>query len=183
MANTNNRCSAAFGGSPAVACCSANGSFGSNDCPAGQHHCGLLCSAAPCCPNCGAGGTDPAQMFAVHLDDAACDKAVCDTVCSARPGDTGTCYVYHWQVSASGPEGTSLTTTYANVIECQGWTLVQDDVACKRMPGDPPVTTMIMRIPCSDSSFNEQDVDGVLIPPVGMGDPIKAMGHVVCPPI
>jgi hypothetical protein len=36
-------CPGAFTSGAAQFCCSTNGSFGSNDCPAGEHHCGLLC--------------------------------------------------------------------------------------------------------------------------------------------
>ncbi|MBN2496906.1 MAG: hypothetical protein JXR96_20110 [Deltaproteobacteria bacterium] len=45
-------CQAGFPlGARAEFCCAANGTFGSNDCPAGQHHCGLLCQPldVPCC--------------------------------------------------------------------------------------------------------------------------------------
>ncbi len=43
------RCAAAFpSGSTAEYCCASNSDVGSNDCPPGQHHCGLLCQSAPC---------------------------------------------------------------------------------------------------------------------------------------
>lgn len=64
------RCSAAFpAGAQAEHCCSENGSIGSNDCPSGRHHCGLLCYPAdrPCddvAPEAGAGGESGAQAGA-----------------------------------------------------------------------------------------------------------------------
>jgi len=63
FSNMDGRCSAAF---PATVtaewCCAASGDFGSNDCPAGQHHCGLLCTTLPCdssgnAPDAGNGGS------------------------------------------------------------------------------------------------------------------------------
>jgi hypothetical protein len=50
--NPNGGCAAAVpSGAVAKFCCSSNTSIGSNDCPEGQHHCGLLCQAnsVPCC--------------------------------------------------------------------------------------------------------------------------------------
>ncbi|MBE2254105.1 MAG: hypothetical protein IAE78_31545 [Myxococcus sp.] len=46
-------CQAVFpSGQRAKFCCGEQGSFGSNDCPEGQRHCGTLCQpvATPCCP-------------------------------------------------------------------------------------------------------------------------------------
>lgn len=46
-------CNAVFpSGARAQFCCGTAGSFGSNDCPEGERHCGLLCVPVgePCCP-------------------------------------------------------------------------------------------------------------------------------------
>lgn len=52
------RCTAAFPSSQAARyCCNSNGNIGSNDCPAGQHHCGLLCQSAPCTGSGSTGST------------------------------------------------------------------------------------------------------------------------------
>jgi hypothetical protein len=46
---TDRTCAAAFPAEQTARyCCSETGDFGSNDCPAGEHHCGLSCQAAPC---------------------------------------------------------------------------------------------------------------------------------------
>ena len=53
-ANNGRNCQAGFpANTTARFCCAANGTFGSNDCPAGQHHCGLTCKPidSPCCPS------------------------------------------------------------------------------------------------------------------------------------
>lgn len=54
-------CAAAFpSGQRARYCCGKSGTFGSNDCPPGQRHCGLLCPGLTCAANerCGqAAGT------------------------------------------------------------------------------------------------------------------------------
>lgn len=57
-ANTR-ECQAGFSsGTTAAFCCADQGTIGSNDCPAGQHHCGLLCQSTPCCPGPGCPGSN-----------------------------------------------------------------------------------------------------------------------------
>lgn len=65
-ANTRD-CQAAFpSGQRAAFCCGDSGTTGTNDCPAGQRHCGLLCRPVdtPCCSPGEAGCelTDPCQV-------------------------------------------------------------------------------------------------------------------------
>jgi hypothetical protein len=64
-------CPGAFTSGPAQFCCSSNGSFGSNDCPSGQHHCGLLCwPASHAC-----GPADVGDAAAAGGDDASTDDS------------------------------------------------------------------------------------------------------------
>lgn len=72
--NTNKACAAAF---PATAtaqfCCGSTGSFGSNDCPSGQHHCGLLCY--PLSHACCASGASDADCPTTAWDPTGCSSA------------------------------------------------------------------------------------------------------------
>ncbi len=64
-------CSAAFpSGTTGAYCCGPSGSIGSNDCPEGQRHCGLLCKAngEPCCP-------DGADCPTLSWDESGCTSA------------------------------------------------------------------------------------------------------------
>ena len=77
--NTRN-CKASFpSGAMANFCCGVVGSFGSNDCPAGQHHCGQQCFPLDhdCCPNgnCPESGWDPTGCSSANPSDVGC--AVC----------------------------------------------------------------------------------------------------------
>ena len=112
-------CAAGFPlGATAQFCCAANGSFGSNDCPADQHHCGLSCqpldepccegddctsfgsitgcamSANPCayCPDLGTCHSCPANFCCA--DDICAEEGTCvpSTVCTGvGGGGSGDC--------------------------------------------------------------------------------------------
>jgi hypothetical protein len=77
-------CKAGFGGA-AEYCCAANGDFGSNDCPAGQRHCGELCLPLdrPCCPE----GSSADDCPIASADDR-CGKGVSGLLvpCGYCPG-------------------------------------------------------------------------------------------------
>jgi hypothetical protein len=119
--NAAGRCSAAFPlNTAADFCCAPNGTFGSNDCPAGQHHCGLLCW--PLNHDCAAGGAD-AGSDAAAGDDAADGGSFTLTVdlVGAWSGEfvtssdgSITCASGTVPCSASYPAGTEVTLT-ANV--------------------------------------------------------------------
>ena len=73
-------------------CCSSNGSFGSNDCPAGQHHCGAICQSinVPCCPSNASAPDCPSESNAAPTAvDCGCCRAT--GVCSSC--STGFCCV------------------------------------------------------------------------------------------
>jgi hypothetical protein len=63
----------------AAFCCGVLGATGSNDCPAGQHHCGTTCFPLDhdCCPNgsCPEAAWDPTECTSTTATDVGC--AVC----------------------------------------------------------------------------------------------------------
>lgn len=82
-------CAAAFpSGVNARYCCSANSSIGSNDCPAGQHHCGLNCqpSGTPCCPSGSSSADCPSAADDCSRGGVSCGS--CNGLCySCDPGE------------------------------------------------------------------------------------------------
>ena len=93
-------CQAGFPlGAVARFCCAETGTIGSNDCPAGQHHCGLLCQPVdePCCEGgeCryASGGPACPEGKVVCAYDAPAD--ICWTCnsgfCCQGPTGTGGC--------------------------------------------------------------------------------------------
>jgi hypothetical protein len=94
FANAAGACAAAFpSGTTAQFCCSQNATAGSNDCPAGQHHCGLECMPADhaCCPPGSSGSEcpelrwDPSVCTLEHPNDVGCAVCLTTSVCSSCP--------------------------------------------------------------------------------------------------
>ena len=99
--NTAQRCAAAFpAGAQASFCCSANGSFGSNDCPAGQHHCGLQCFPAghSCCP----AGASSADCPETSWDPTICPSPAPGTYGCAYCANSGMCIPCYTGTSCAG---------------------------------------------------------------------------------
>lgn len=108
--NTDQACPAAFPmGAVAEFCCGTSGSFGSNDCPEGQHHCGLSCQPMnePCCPKGASEAECPQRTFdrggctgvtgnavgcAVCLETKTCVSCPAGNCCAGDPcSDQGRC--------------------------------------------------------------------------------------------
>lgn len=103
-------CSAVFpAGVEGQYCCGESGSIGSNDCPAGQKHCGLLCVAESesCCP---AGATKE------ECPERSWDPGGCP----ARPGNVGCGVCIATKLCVSCPTGTC----------CQGGQVCGGPSAC-----------------------------------------------------
>ncbi len=84
------QCAAAFpSGTNAQFCCAANGTVGSNDCPTGQHHCGLQCYPADhaCCPagsssaDCPETSWDPSSCTLPAPTDVGCAVCLSNNMC------------------------------------------------------------------------------------------------------
>jgi hypothetical protein len=95
FANTMQCAAALPAGASAQFCCSQNGSAGSNDCPSGQHHCGLSCYPVdhPCCP----AGTSSADC-----PEASWDPSICSL---PNPNDVGCAYCVSTNLCKSCPSG------------------------------------------------------------------------------
>lgn len=99
LPNTGHRCSAAFPAEiQAAYCCDANGDFGSNDCPAGEHHCGLLCQplARPCATAGVDGGSDGGSETCA-LSGRRCEvgASCCNGLTTVRDATSGLCSCYY----------------------------------------------------------------------------------------
>lgn len=112
FANTRS-CQAGFPANTAAKfCCATSGTIGSNDCPAGQHHCGLLCSpiGTPCCPANASAQDCPTETNAAP---AAVDCGCCSA--------TGACYhCLSGQCCAGGDLCTNSGTCIPNQAVCVG---------------------------------------------------------------
>lgn len=94
-------CQAGFPlGAVAKFCCAETGTIGSNDCPAGQHHCGLLCQPVdePCCEGgdcryASSGPTCPEGRVVCAYDAPADICWTCSSgFCCGGPAITGGCF-------------------------------------------------------------------------------------------
>lgn len=99
-------CKAGFpSGTTAKYCCSTNTDIGSNDCPPGQHHCGLLCSAEPCAaPGDPDGGAEDAGCAGFEGTMRLCEEDFSGCFCQDNLPESE-CLV--GQGSACLPEGSA----------------------------------------------------------------------------
>ncbi|MDP3232252.1 MAG: hypothetical protein Q8N26_05720 [Myxococcales bacterium] len=93
--NASRGCQAVFpSGTTAQFCCGSTGTFGSNDCPDGQHHCGTLCQPVdvPCCPSGSSSEDCPERSWS-------------SASCSNPPGEVGCGICVKTNVCISCPPG------------------------------------------------------------------------------
>ncbi|HEY1690521.1 MAG TPA: hypothetical protein VGG39_00080 [Polyangiaceae bacterium] len=147
--NDGGACDGAFTGGPADYCCSTNGSFGSNDCPAGQHHCGLLCwpTSHACSPGDATdegGPGDGAADDASGIDTATFVGANITTTLGSASGMASGC-VYAFSVASGSltlevvgsAQGDGQVSGNATGTLSMGVTLTTPSpygVACTQMP-------------------------------------------------
>ena len=76
-----------FASEVAQFCCAANGDFGSNDCPAGEHHCGLSCQPKdkPCCASGASYEECPTASYPCEMGSNSCG------ICRTNGGNCHTC--------------------------------------------------------------------------------------------
>jgi hypothetical protein len=157
-------------------CCASNGSFSSNDCPTGQHHCGLLCYSLdhPCCPT---GSTDPQCNRGGAL--AGPPRAVGVTPPAAPTGGGGgdcnyagtwsgrfsyTCNDNPMRTDVNGSIGVKLVLTQlapvVNGMSILSVTSVQTDDAAFGFTSTSQVATNIAELPCTNPS---QSGSGIIV--------------------
>ena len=130
-------CQAVFpSGTTGKYCCGTAGSIGSNDCPEGQHHCGLLCQSQdrPCC----ADNASSADCPTMSWDPSGCTSAkagylgcgVCRATksciacapgdcCSGDPCGNMAC-IASSACTGGGVGGTPSTCTFTKAACCDG---------------------------------------------------------------